>query len=120
MESYKRYSAAKAETKRATGWLENKQKTDSQSNKPYALTSIKFSAQYAGQAYAGATNYHDSPAEFNSAMTEIIKRNFDQLAAKALELLATKERTALVDCKGDLEAVRAEIATAEAEAVPAE
>lgn len=113
MESYRKYSAAKAETRRATDWLDNKQKKDSQSSKPYSLTSIKFSAQYAGQAYAGATNYHDSPAEFNAAMAEIIKRDFDSLAAKALEILSAKERAALVACKDDLAAVQAEIAEAE-------
>lgn len=116
MESYKRYSVAKAETKRASDWLGNKDKTDSQSNKPYSLTSMKFSVQYAGQAYAGATNYHDSPAEFNAAMAEVIKRNFDSLAAKALQLLVSKERAALVACKDDLAAVQAEIAEAESAA----
>lgn len=116
MESYKRYSIAKTETKRASDWLSNKDKVDSQSHKPYSLTSMKFSVQYAGQAYAGATNYHDSPAEFNAAMAEVIKRNFSALSADALDLLATKEREALIACKGDLEAVQAEIAAAESEA----
>ncbi|KQQ60115.1 hypothetical protein ASF84_05235 [Pseudomonas sp. Leaf127] len=116
MESYKRYSVAKAEKKRASDWLGNKEKIDSQSHKPYSLTSMKFSVQYAGQAYAGATNYHDSPAEFNAAMAEVIKRNFAALSADALALLAAKERAALVACKGDLEAVQAQIVAAECEA----
>lgn len=116
MESYKKYSAAKTEAKRAADWLGNKQKIDSQDNRPYTLANIKFTAQYCGQSYAGATNYHDSPAEFNAAMAEIIKRNFDSLAAKALEILYAKERAALVACKDDLAAVQAEIAEAESAA----
>lgn len=116
MESYKKYSAAKAEAKRATDWIANKQKIDSQDSKPYSLVNIKFTAQYCGQSYAGATNYHDSPAEFNAAMAEVIRRNFDSLAAKALEILSAKERAALVACKDDLAAVQAEIARAESAA----
>lgn len=113
MESYKKYSVAKTETKFATDWLGNRLKIDSQDNKPYVLMNIKFTAQYCGQSYAGAKNYHDSPAEFNAAMAEVIKRNFDSLATKAVEILCAKERAALVACKDDLAAIQAEIAEAE-------
>lgn len=116
MESYKKYQAAKLEAKRATDWLSNKQKIDSQSSKPYTFANVKFGAQYCGQSYAGATNYHDSPEAFNAAMAEVIKEDFDSLAAKALAKLVKKELTAMVACKDDLAAVQAEIAEAESAA----
>ncbi|MGV6396948.1 hypothetical protein ACTUVN_002643 [Pseudomonas caspiana] len=116
MESYKRYQAAKLETKRAADWLGNKQKIDSQNRKPYTLSSVKVSAQYCGQSYAGATNYHDSPEAFNAAMAEVIRRDFESLTDKALAILSKKESEALIACKDDLAAVQAEIAEAESAA----
>ncbi|KFE50112.1 hypothetical protein [Pseudomonas syringae] len=116
MESYKKYQAAKLEAKRAREWLENKEKVDSQNNKPYTLNSVKVSAQYCGQSYAGATNYHDSPEAFNAAMAEVIRRDFESLAEKALAILSKKESEALIACKDDLAAVQAEIAEAESAA----
>lgn len=113
MESYKKYQAAKANSKRATDWLGNKLSIDSQDRKPYTLRGIKFTAQYCGQSYAGATNYHDSPEAFNAAMAEVIRRNFDSLAEKAFDILSNKESEALIACKDDLLAAQAEIAEAE-------
>lgn len=116
MESYKKYLAAKVEAKRAAEWLDNKSKIDSQDHKPYRLYGIKFSAQYCGQSHAGATNYHDSPQEFNAAMAEVILRNFDLMTAEAMSILSKKASGALIACKDDLAAAQVEIAEAESAA----
>jgi len=116
MESYKKYQAAKLEAKRATDWLGNKQKTDSQSGQKYLFANVKFAAQYCGQSYAGATNYHDSPEAFNAAMAEVIREDFEALSARALAKLIKKELTAMIACKDDLAAVQAEIEQAESAA----
>ncbi|QAY85368.1 hypothetical protein [Pseudomonas arsenicoxydans] len=116
METYKKYQAAKLEVKRATDWLGNKVKIDSQDGRPYMFANVKFSAQYCGQSYAGATNYHDSPEAFNAAMAEVIRRDFDSLAEKAFAILSKKESEALIACKDDLAAVQAEIEEAESAA----
>lgn len=114
MESYKHYQQTKLNTKNASDWLANKDKIDSQSRSPYELVKVSFAAEYGGQAYAGATNYHKSPDAFNTAMEAVIRREFPRLSEMALERLKKTEREALVACEADIAALHDEIATAKA------
>lgn len=114
MESYKNYQRKKHDTKAASDWLANKDKIDSQTNTRYELVKITFAAEYCGQSYAGATNYHKSPEAFNNAMQDVIRREFPRLSEMALERLLKIERAALVDCESDIVALNDEIAAAKA------
>lgn len=112
MESYKKYQRAKHDTKVVLEWIANKDKVDSQSRTKYELVKISFAAEYCGQAYAGATNYHKSPEAFNTAMEAVIRREFPRLFEMALELLQDAERAALVACESDIVALSSEIEAA--------
>lgn len=114
MESYKHYQQAKLNTKSAFEWMANKDKIDSQDHKPYALNKVSVSAEYCGQAYAGATNYHKSPEAFNTALEVVIRMEFGRLSQLALERLRDVERVALIGCEDDISAITDEIATAKA------
>tara|TARA_R110001592_G_scaffold111372_6_gene308491 strand:+ start:12968 stop:13327 length:360 start_codon:yes stop_codon:yes gene_type:complete len=119
MESYKAYQKARQDHAGAASWVNNKDKIDSQDHKPYDLAHIKFSADYCGQSYAGASNYHKSPEPFNSAMAEVIKARFAELSGAALKLLERDEKKALINCENDLEGLQAAIANAKYEEVSA-
>lgn len=114
MESYKHYQQTKLNTKSASEWLANKGKIDSQDRKPYVLTKVSVSAEFCGQAYAGATNYHKSPDAFNTALEVVIRKDFGRLSQMALERLQAIEREALIGCEADIAAMNDEIATAKA------
>ncbi|MCJ0972713.1 hypothetical protein MST27_04945 [Pseudomonas sp. PS1] len=112
MKSYETYVKTRAARKEAENWMANARKIDSQSNTPYSLTGLKFSAEYCGQAYAGANNYHKSPEAFNQAMQEVIADNFNALSAKALNRMMERERLALIACEDEVVSVQADIAAA--------
>ncbi len=114
MDSYKKYQAAKQASNEAAGWVANKNKIDSQDRKPYGLCNLSFSAEYCGQSYAGATNYHKSPASFNSAMTLVIQERFAELSEAALNKIKANEGKALIACEADLAALQSEIVDAKA------
>lgn len=99
MEKYNQYKNLAEKLKEAKNWINNKNKIDSQSHTPYSLHNISFSAEYCGQAYAGANNYHDSPKEFNNYMSKVIKMNFSELADKAILLMDKDVIKALIDCE---------------------
>lgn len=112
MESYKRYQEAKRELAAAHSWLSNKTKIDSQDNKPYRLSGLKVHGTYCGQSYAGANNYHESPAAFDDALAAVIRKNFDSFFHEAIGLMDKKLREALLECENDVAALSDEIATA--------
>lgn len=114
MESYKKYQAAKRNTKESSDWMANREKIDSQDSRRYMLANMKFSAEYCGQAYAGATNYHKSPERFNEAMAQVIKERFDELSKAALAKLINLEAEMLIGCEQDIAAMQDQIATAKA------
>ncbi|GEM_PF-2680949 len=112
MKTYETYVKTRAARKEAENWMANSGKIDSQCNKPYLLTNVKFSAEYCGQAYAGANNYHKSPGDFNQAMQEVIAENFSALSAKALNKMMERERLALIACEDEVASVQADIVAA--------
>lgn len=114
MESYSHYLRTKKNTKDASSWMANKDKTDSQDRQPYTLAKIVFQAEYCGQASAGAPNYHKSPESFNTAMQAVIREEFSRLSKMALERLQAVENEALVACRGDRQEVLAQIDAVEA------
>lgn len=65
-----------------------------------------------GQQTCGGQNYWPSPVEFNDALLEVVIGRFDSLAMDALALLAMREQSALVACKGEVDAMQQAIATA--------
>ncbi|KJZ41343.1 hypothetical protein [Pseudomonas fluorescens] len=109
MDSYKKYQTAKQATKESADWMSNKDKIDSQDRKPYGLCNLSFSAEYCGQSYAGATNYHKSPSTFNSAMTLVIQERFAELSEAALSKIKAAESNALISCEGDIAVLQREI-----------
>ncbi len=112
MKTYETYVKIRAARREAESWMANSRKIDSQCSKPYSLTGLKFSAEYCGQAYAGANNYHKSPSDFNQAMQEVIAENFSALSAKALSKMMERERLALIACEDEVASVQADIAAA--------
>lgn len=114
MDSYKKYQAAKQASNEAAAWIANKDKIDSQDRKPYGLCNLSFGAEYCGQSYAGASNYHKSPSSFNSAMTQVIKERFAELSEAALNKIKATESKALIACEADLAALQNEILDAKA------
>jgi hypothetical protein len=99
MEKYKQYKTLIDILKESKNWINNKNKIDSQSHTSYSLHNISFSADYCGQAYAGANNYHSSPKEFNAYMSKAIKRNFSQLTDEAILLMEEDVKKALIACE---------------------
>lgn len=99
MEKYNQYKNLAEKLKEAKNWINNKNKIDSQSHTPYSLCNVSFSADYCGQAYTGANNYHSSPKEFNAYMSKAIKNNFSQLTEEAILLMDKDVIKALIDCE---------------------
>lgn len=114
MESYKRYQQVRQNTKLARDWLANKDKIDSQARTPYDLNKVACSAEYCGQSYAGASNYHKSPDAFNTALAAVIRQEFSRLSDLAIARLEATEREALIACEADIARLNDEIATAKA------
>lgn len=109
MEKYKQYKDLADKLKESKNWINNKNKIDSQSHKSYSLHNISFSAEYCGQAYAGANNYHGSPKEFNEYMSKAIKRNFSQLADDAILLMEADVKEALIACELEIDGIQKNI-----------
>ena len=106
MEKYKQYRTLNDNLKEAKNWINNKEKTDSQSGTRYSLHNISFTADYCGQAYAGANNYHGSPKEFNVYMAKAIKRNFCQLTTEAISLMGEDVKKALIACEDEIRGIQ--------------
>lgn len=113
MEAYKSWQVAKAAVKSAADWVANKDRIDSQCRTPYELNKIAVAAEYCGQAYAGATNYHKSPDVLNEALAQVIRANFPQLIQQAMDRLQRRERAMLLACKDELSAALDQIEKAE-------
>lgn len=109
MEKYTQYKNLTDILKQSKGWVNNKNKIDFQSHTPYSLHNISFSAEYCGQAYAGANNYHDSPKEFNNYMSKVIKMNFSELADKAILLMEEDVKKALIACEQEINKIQKDI-----------
>lgn len=115
MEKYKEYEDLKQTLNEAKGWLNNKDKTDSQSHTRYSLHNISFSADYCGQAYAGANNYHGSPKQFNAYMSKVIKRNFCALTEEAILLMEEDVKKALIECELEINEIQKKIELSKSE-----
>ncbi|WP_303758383.1 hypothetical protein [Sphingobium yanoikuyae] len=68
----------------------------------------------AGQYTEGGKNYWESPACLNSALLSVIIRKRDELLAEAVELLKSRETSALIDAKSEIDAINAAIEAAAA------
>jgi len=60
-------------------------------NTPGKLSSVEIKTRICYQEFDGGKNYHDSPA-FDIAMAQVIRENFGNLAAQALDILINKCR----------------------------
>ena len=114
MDSYKHYQQIRQNTKLARDWLANKDKIDSQTRTRYDLNKVACSAEYCGQSYAGASNYHKSPDAFNTAIAAVIRQEFARLSELAIARLEATEREALIACEADIAKLNDEIAAAKA------
>ncbi|ATP19769.1 hypothetical protein BV87_16110 [Sphingobium yanoikuyae] len=68
----------------------------------------------AGQYTDGGKNYWESPSCLNSALLSVIIRKRDELLAEAVELLKSRETSALIDAKSEIDAINAAIEAAAA------
>lgn len=70
-------------------WQKNASLRDSQSGTPYHLRVDigGVQAMYCGQAYTGASNYHDAPKELNTAIIAEIDRRRHEIVKVAAETL---------------------------------
>jgi len=109
MEKYKEYEKFKNDVVVATNWVNNKNKRDSQSGTNYSLHNISFKAEYCGQAYAGANNYHKSPEIFNNYVEKVIANNYDKIFQEALLLMNSDLDKKLLLCQIEIEAIQQEI-----------
>jgi len=120
MEKYKQYKTLADKLKESKDWINNKNKSDSQSHTPYSLCNVSFSADYCGQAYAGANNYHSSPKEFNAYMSKAIKRNFSQLTQEAISLMEEDVKKALIACEVEINEIQKNIESSKLDVVEKE
>lgn len=62
-----------------------------------------------GQQSHGGKNYWESPDALNKALLEVIIKNASTLIPEAIALLKSHERAALLECKGWVAGMQAEI-----------
>ena len=115
MEKYKDYEKFKNEFLEANNWVNNKNNNDSQSGSKYSLHNISFSADYCGQAYAGANNYHHSPKTFNEYVSKVIKKNHNGIFSEALGLMRIDLDKKLILCEEEVISIKKNIENAKIE-----
>lgn len=106
MNHYNEFVKKNASFKEAVSWVNNKKNIDSQSRTPYSLHNISFTADYCGQASAGANNYHKSPTNFNTYMSKVIKEESEMLFNKALELMKKDVEEALINADEEITKIK--------------
>lgn len=109
MEKYKKYEQFENNLRVVNNWLSNKENVDSQSHNRYSLHNIVFSAEYCGQAYAGANNYHASPEILNKYMSKVIKKRFLELTEEAVSLLEQDSMSLLIEAETELKEIQEKI-----------
>jgi len=110
MSNFNEWQKTKQAVKEATSWVGNRDKIDSQDGKHYRKVKIqKIKLEYCGQAYAGANNYHEAPAYFQSYLAMAINEMREEIENKALELLNEENNKRAIKAKGDVDAMLAEI-----------
>lgn len=114
MEEYKKYESLENNLREARSWLSNKDNLDSQSRTLYSLHNIVFSADYCGQAYAGATNYHSSPKKLNEYMSKVIKTRFIELTSEAVSLMEKDAEFLLTKAESEIKTIQGKIDLAKA------
>lgn len=78
------------------------------------LTTMKVQTEICHQAYTGAQNYHNHP-QFDMALAKVIKNNFKDLAAQAIELMYEEYKQSYIAEKASLLAQLEEIKALEEE-----
>ena len=112
MEKYKNYESFKNNVLEAKNWIKNKDNIDSQSHTKYSLNNISFSADYCGQSYAGANNYHKSPPIFNEYISKVIKNKFSELTEEVVRLLEKELNEMLIDAEDEILRIKEKIDSA--------
>lgn len=109
MKNYERFELAQKNLVDARDWLENRNRVDSQDHGNYKLCNVTFSAEYCGQRYAGANNYHESPKVFNEYMVKAIMKNFYTLTAEAIDIMEKDLNLKLVACEEEVKRIQERI-----------
>lgn len=91
MQAVKNWENATKDYSDAKKYLQKigKKPTNCTTNKIGSLHSVKIETMVHYQEYNGDKNYHDSPA-FDGALAQVIREDFENLAAKAMEILINK------------------------------
>ena len=110
MSMFNEWQETKQAVKQAISWIGNRDKVDSQDGRRYVKVKIqKIKLEYCGQSYAGANNYHEAPAYFQSYLALAINEMREEIEDRALELLKKENDSRAVKAKSDVEAMMLEI-----------
>lgn len=115
MSKFAQWSDKSNKLQSAINWAKNKDKIDSQDNKPYSLVvrqPHREMLQYCGQSYAGANNYHAMPESLLPYLEKALKQQGKELIAAAVSLMADDVNQLAIDSEDEVNSMVQQIEAA--------